>query len=108
MQLRLVLTPTTEVCWAECETLGRREACLGIGVVAHGVLTSKKIRSHLGVRLGHEILIYHASAVACVVWNMLLPNLVGWSRNPVLCSSRIVSKHITVNVFARGQLYFIR
>lgn len=71
------------------------------------MVTSEKFGSHFGVRLAHKVFVHHTAAVASVVGDVLLTDLVGGTRDPVLGVTAASSKHVAVDALGCRQFNFV-
>lgn len=66
---------------------------------------SGQSRRYLGVGLGHSVAIDHATDVTRVAWHLLLANVVGWARDPILRVFAAVAEDVLVHLSARRQVH---
>lgn len=92
-----LLDPATEVVRLIRESLSRSEAVFRFSVSAHGMCPREKLGRDFSVTLAHEVLVYHASAVACIVRNVLLTDFVSGSIHPILRVAGPGAEHISVD-----------
>lgn len=91
------LTPAAEVRGLVGAALGGSEAGLGVGVISHGVLTRKKFGGNFGEGLAHKIFVNQPAAMASIVGNMLLPDVVGGTTDPVFSEAAGIAKNVPVD-----------